>query len=630
MNKKIYIYDLETLNIFTATFIDRDSDETRVFIYTEDINQIPEMIEFLNNEVAGLVGFNCINFDSQIIEFIYRNPDCTPLDIRNYAMLITSQENNFPDVPEWKLRIPHLDLYKLYHFDNKNKRTSLKWCEYMMDLENIEDMPSQGSGNNWVDQVVEYNFNDVIATKELYLRSRDMIDLRNKLSKKYHLNLLNANNGKIGTEILLKLYCEKTGKYKSDVRSMRTYRKGIHISDIIFPYIQFKYPTFQNLLKQFQSKIVNSTKGDIEFSVNYKEFQFDYGSGGIHGSLNNKLIESDEEYVIIDSDVASLYPSIAVINKLYPQHLGPEFYEVYKNDIVDVRLGEKAKGENGDKAIIKGFKEAANIPYGKSNDVYSWLYDPKYTLQTTINGQLALTMLAESLMDIKNLQLIQINTDGLTAKLPKSQIENYYKTCSEWEKLTKFKLEHADYKKMIIFDVNNYIGVYTNDKTKCKGRCEFENIPLHKNKSHNIIPIAFYEYFVNNKSIEDTIYNHKNIFDFCAGVRVKNSPIKGQSNYELHYVEDGNLKIDKLSKTVRYYISNKGKTLIKRYGDGSFAHVEAPKKVGKLSKDWKVTYFNKAFYYDNMKKYDIDYSYYISKTKEWIYVIEDKSQLTLF
>lgn len=454
MDKKVYIYDLETLNIFTATFIDRDSDEIRIFIYTDEVNQINEMFDFLENEVAGLVGYNCINFDSQILEYIYRNPDCSVLDIRNYAMFITSQDNQFPEVPEWKLRIPHLDLYRIHHFDNKNRRTGLKWCEYMMDLENIEDMPNQGEGDNWTEQVLEYNKNDVIATKELYIRTRNMIDLRNKLSSKYKLNLLNASNSKIGSEILLKLYCQKTGKYKSDIRSMRTYRKGIHLSELIFPYIQFKSKEFNELLKNFESKVVNSTKGDIEFSVNYKGFQFDYGSGGIHGSLSNKLIKSDDNYIIIDCDVASLYPSIAVVNKLYPQHLGPAFYEVYKHDIVDVRLAEKAKGKEGDRAIIDGFKEAANASYGKSNDIYSWLYDPKYTLTTTINGQLMLTMLAEDLMEIPELKMIQINTDGLTVKLPRNQIESYYNICRNWENITNLKLEYAEYNKMIIFDVN--------------------------------------------------------------------------------------------------------------------------------------------------------------------------------
>ena len=51
--------------------------------------------------------------------------------------------------------------------------------------------------------------------------------------------------------------------------------------------------------------------------------------------------------------------------------------------------------------------------------------------------------------------------------------------------------------------------------------------------------------------------------------------------------------------------------------------------MGKRQKDWKVTYFNKKFEVEDFKDYNIDYSYYISKAREQIYEIEDKSQLTI-
>lgn len=619
MVKRKWIYDLETLNIFTATFIDKDSDETRVFVIADYKDEREALFDFLDNEVSGLIGYNCLFFDAQILEYLYRNPKSSAAEIRNYAEDITSSENRFRmDIPEWKLRIPHLDLYKIHHFDNKNRMTGLKWCEFGMDLENIEDLPSQGKGDNWEEMVLSYNYNDVYATKELFKRTLDMIKLRIELSKMYNLNLLNASNSKIGSEILLELYCQRTGKYKRDVRSLRTYRKSIHIDEIIFPYIKFKYDNFNSLLDTFKSKIVSSTKGELEFSTTYKGFKFDYGSGGIHGSLSNKIVESDDKHIIIDSDVSSLYPSIAVVNEMYPQHLGREFYEVYKEEIVDKRLAEKRKKSNGEdynKAILDGFKEAANATYGKSNDVYSWLYDPLYTLKTTVNGQLMLSMLAEMVMDIEDSKLIQINTDGLTIKIPRNRVDDYYKLCEEWESITKLSLEHAEYSKMIIFDVNNYISVYTNGKYKAKGRCEFENIPLHKNKSYSIIPLAVYNYFVHNISIEDTIYNHTNIFDFCAGVKAKYAPKKGYSHFELHYLSDGELKVEKLSKTIRYFISTKGKYLIKKYQDGSYSQVEAPEE---RRKDWKVTYFNKYYKADDFKNYNIDYSYYISAAREWI------------
>lgn len=213
--------------------------------------------------------------------------------------------------------------------------------------------------------------------------------------------------------------------------------------------------------------------------------------------------------------------------------------------------------------------------------------------------------------------------------------------CKWWEELTRIPLEHVEYQKLIIKDCNNYIGIFADGKTKCKGLFEFDGLvlpdgkifkmPLHKNKSHNIIPIAIYEYFVKGKPIEDTIKNHRNIYDFCAGVRAKSSDVKGKSHFELHWIEGSELKKKKLSKTVRYFISKKGQYLFKCYPDGSQIHVEAPLNLGKMKKDWKITYFNKYYPVNNFEEYNIDYSYYIHKAREVIHSLEgDKYQTTLF
>ena len=628
MEKRVWIFDLETLDVFTATYLDRDSDETRVFVIDNELDDRELMFEFLDNEVAGLVGFNSINFDAQILEYMYRNPDCTAGDIRRYAQIITSDNDRMNDVPEWRLRHKHLDLYRIHHFDNKNKRTGLKWCEFSMDLENIEDMPSDGEGENWLQMILSYNLNDVIATKELYKRTISMIELRKQLTKMYGINLINASDSKIGSELTLKLYCQKTGKNIKDVRSMRTYRKSIKIGDIIFPYVKFNSDIFNLVLNHFKNLEIKDTKSGSEFSVNYKDFQFDYGSGGIHGSISNSVVESDKEYVIIDADVSSLYPSIAIVNGLYPRHLGREFVDIYNQEIVVPRLIAK---KEGNKVLADGFKLAANSVYGKSNDVYSWLYDPQYTMATTINGQLLLTMLAEMLMEIDDSKLIQINTDGLTMRIPRDKGTQYFDICEKWMKITNLELEYVKYSKMIIFDVNNYLAFYTNGKYKAKGRCEFEDIPLHKNKSFAIIPRTFYEYHKNNVEPVEFITNHNNIYDFCAGVKSKRSDKRGGNWYQLHWIENGDYKTKKLSKTVRYYVSNKGATLIKHSEDGSQSHVEAPVRKGnRIMKDWKVTYFNKSVKHNDFSKYDIDYTYYISKVNEWITDIKDKKQLSLF
>jgi hypothetical protein len=621
--KKIWIWDVETLSIFTATFLDKNSDEVRTFVLTDTINEIPQMLEFLSKEVAGLVGYNSLHFDAQILEFIYKNNNCTAQDIKEYANLIINSFDRRPDVPEWKLKDKHLDLYKVNHFDNKNRRTGLKWCEFGMDLENIEDMPEEIT----LEGILQYNLNDVIATKKLLEYSEPLLSVRRPLSKLYNINCINYSNTKLGSEILLKLYCEKTKQNINDVRQLRTYRNKIIIKDILFDYISFNSLQFKKLYDVFYNMEIIGTKKDEDLSINYKNFEFVYGKGGIHGSVSNKVITNNEEYVIIDADVASLYPSIAIVNGLYPEHLGKVFQDIYKKEIVDVRLAEKAKKELGNKAIVEGFKEAANATYGNSNQQYSWLYDPQYTMATTINGQLLLTMLAEDLMEIPKSNIIQINTDGLTMRIPKNQVDNYYNICNKWMKLTKLQLEYAEYSKMIINDVNNYIAVYTNGKIKTKGKYEYKNIPLHKNKSHSIIPKAVHDYWVYNTPVETTIKNHNNIFDFCAGVKSKKSEQKGNAHYEMWKVVKGQIVKEKLSKTVRYFISKKGGTLIKFYETGDFEQVEAPVTNGKqIIKDWKITYFNKSYKLDNFEDYNIDYSYYISKAKKWINDIEQIGQ----
>lgn len=232
--------------------------------------------------------------------------------------------------------------------------------------------------------------------------------------------------------------------------------------------------------------------------------------------------------------------------------------------------------------------------------------------------------------EIPDCQLIMMNTDGAEVIMPREYEEKYQEICKWWEELTNIPLEHTEYKSMVIRDVNNYLSVDLNNKTKCKGAFEFENLPLHKNKSFSIIPKAVYDYFVYGTDVEETIRNHRNIFDFCAGVKAQKAEIKGNSWYELTSFKDGELVRKKLSKTVRYFISNQGEYLYKAYEDGSFAHVEAPLSLKSMKKAWRVTYFNKSYQLQNFDDYDIDYRYYIHKAKSMIVQFEQKNQIELF
>ena len=56
--------------------------------------------------------------------------------------------------------------------------------------------------------------------------------------------------------------------------------------------------------------------------------------------------------------------------------------------------------------------------------------------------------------EIENLTFLQINTDGITVRIKKEDVDKYYDICNNWEKMSKLGLEYVNYSKMIIADVN--------------------------------------------------------------------------------------------------------------------------------------------------------------------------------
>lgn len=279
-----------------------------------------------------------------------------------------------------------------------------------------------------------------------------------------------------------------------------------------------------------------------------------------------------------------------------------------------------------------GLKLAMNGSYGKSNDKYSYLYDPKCTMQITINGQLLLTMLAEQLSKISC--ILQCNTDGITVRIKKDYISKMNDIVKWWENLTQLEMEYANYSKMIIIDVNNYSAITTSGKVKYKGSMEIDKemkgeIQYHKDHSKRIVPLAVSLYFTDNIPVEQTIKNHltnsdyyngkiKNygIFDFMCGIKPKGGK-KGTPKTILKDFSNGELTETICQKVNRYYVSNKGGHLVLRYPDNSETQVEAHPQKGRY---YKIKIMNKM---EDLIDYDIDYTYYIREANKLVNSIVD-------
>ena len=628
-----YVMDYETLcSCFIAVFEGVKSEEPIIFTIHESKNEILELVTFLERNIAydeWHVSFNGIGFDSQITEHILRNKeqlleqsgDTIARFIYRKAQDVINRSNNgeFQEYSPRDLSIRQLDVFKLNHWDNNAKRSSLKWIQYTMDWHNIIDMPIHHTTEVTTEQIPEiirYCINDVNSTKQIMFLCKDQIDLRRQLTDEYGIDLYSASEPRISKELFLLFLSKQTGIKKYELRQMRTNRLKITVRDIILPYIEFKTATFQNLLKKFQDVVIypGETKGGFKYSVRYKGVQTDFGLGGVHGARSTKVYEANQEMIIMTSDVTSFYPNLAIRNKWAPAHLPKEeFCNLYEWFFEERKKIPKKDPKNYVYKII------LNSTYGLSNDENSFLYDPEFTMRITINGQLSLTMLYEMICEeIPNALPLMQNTDGLETMIPKQYEDKYMEICRRWEKITNLQLEHDKYSKIILGDVNNYIAITEDGKSKCKGRFEFANLAMHKNKSFLVIPRAIHAYFVDGIKPEDYIKSITNIFDFCGGVK-----IKGDWSFYEHKIAAGDYSVEKLQHTIRYFISKTGSKVIKKNNtDNREIQIEA----GKWLQTLMIDYEDKPF-----SEYDINYDYYLDKINKEIRDLEPiVTQLTLF
>lgn len=283
----IDIYDIEVFpNLFLYCGMNRDTKEKTKFIFHESIDDFKinfpfDFFEYHKDILKGQIGYNNLNYDSQVIQFILNNEsnfkkediNSVTNKIYEYSQKIINS-TSFPDYPEWKLKVPQLDLFKIWHFDNKNRSTSLKWIQFMLDFENIQESEIPFYKN--VDEkdipiIEEYCWNDIQTTYELYKITKgetshplyqniNKIQLREDINQEFFIECYNYSDVKIGDKILKKKYCEIKGISEKDLPKPNKKIKSIKFKDCIPPYVSFqneKLKNFYNSIKNIDIKIEN-------------------------------------------------------------------------------------------------------------------------------------------------------------------------------------------------------------------------------------------------------------------------------------------------------------------------------------------------------------------------------------
>lgn len=630
----VLIYDIETMQeLFLIGIYNPESKTYTEFEVSKDRNQLDGFMRFIEQHPEYYwVGYNNLRFDSQVIEWILRNYDNwheltaleTTAKIAQKAADVIHDANYdvFPEYREEWLTLKQIDVFKVNHYDNKNRMVSLKRLEFEMDLENIEEMPIHHTKTNMTDEEIQmtkdYCKNDVMATYEFYkvttgdtdhplYKGNNQIELRQDIEEEFGIPCLNYSDSKIGDEMIKKFYCEQKNIQYSDLPKKGLFRTEVKVRHCIADYITFQTPKLQEFLKNI-SKEKLTIKDEFKESVEFYDNIYTFAKGGLHTENKPKIFEADADNIIVDWDVSSYYPAIIINNGKYPHHLGPEFLRGYKT-MFDKRLELKplAKKDKKIKGIVGALKLAVNSVYGKSSDMQSWIYDRQLTMFTTITGELSLLMLIEA-YELADIHIISANTDGVTIKLHNDKVEKMYEINKWWMDLTSYELERTDYAKIIFSTVNDYLAIKTDGEIKKKGDflTDFE---LHKNKSARIVPIALEHFFVNDVPVADTIRNHTNIYDFC---------LRQKASKDFHY--EGHSKETKTvyNKLIRYYVSNTGEKLLKVKNENSDSTAVDVSQVE--AGEWLMTVCNHLTPKHPLD--NINHAYYIERAERIIHKIQ--------
>ena len=574
------VWDCECLpNVFTLTAETLYGDQIstwEISQFRDDRLQLIQWLNWLAQTQTPMIGFNSINYDYPMIHAFYRNPHFGFAELYAKSQSIINSADRFGHVIWDRDRLaPQIDLYRIHHFDNIAKTTSLKALEINMRAPNVREskLPfDQPVSQTDIDgELIPYNITDVRETKRFAFYSMKAIEFRLGLIDQFGIEALNFNDTKIGERMLEQRLGDEVCFDHSSGRKQRrqTPRSRIALAEIIFPYIRFDNPEFQRVHQFMLAQVLTpdditdpdspiKTKGVFtNLIANVGGLEFYFGTGGVHASVASRKFVSDDDWKIIDIDVEGLYPNIAIVNRLAPEHLGDAFIGEYSK--IPIERKTHAKGTYQNAAL----KLAANGAWGKSNSKFSVFYDPKYAMTVPVNGQLLLCMLAERLANVPTLEMIAANTDGITYRIRREFIPVAKQIETDWQAFTCLKLEYAEYQRLFIKDVNNYLAEDIKGKLKQKGCMWFPDPFNYADSISQASPPCWYKDLSNIVSTraavaamvhgidpEHYIRFHTDPFDFMCRAKCDRS-----SQLEL----GGNV----IQRTTRYYVAREGAPLVK-------------------------------------------------------------------
>ena len=442
-----------------------------------------------------MIGYNINHFDRYILQGILCG--FNPYDITQWIIRDGKQGWAYSQL---------LRRFPITTFDTMSSNRGLKQCEASLGLEIVESsIPfdiQRKLTDEEIKEVLRYNKADVMATMEVFLQDGFYLSPQSEFQ---------SSMGIIQEFSFPKWYMSKT-KSQMGCAVLGAVRSNVDRTvdefDILSPHnvLLGKYEYIRDWFLDPENhwytrpKEGRKTPERNQLVVDVGGLPTTLAWGGSHASVSREIIDGE----LLMCDFGSLYPNIMVNYNLVSRGVpNPSRYK----ELLETRLRLKEEGNDRQES----YKIALNGSYGQMKYKGSPLYDPRNANNVCVHGQLISIDLVDKIEQFG--EIININTDGVLIRVNSIKDRLGVKqACKEVSERLNIPIDIDEYRRWIIKDVNNYIAIRKDGKVEAKGGYVKFKHALEYN--YNIINHAIREYFVNNISVEETIYSCNDLKEF--------------------------------------------------------------------------------------------------------------------
>jgi len=530
------------VNYFLVVIKSEDGRVVRASMHNDKVDGNLAIIKSIITK-SKVVTFNGDNYDIPVLSAFLAGWTNAELKALSDTIIVD-------DTPRWKLSetYPTLRILRLTkgHIDLVGVtplQASLKAYGCRIHSKKLQDLPIAPDAviSESDAQVLErYCINDVDVTWDIYNEMLPELNLRKQMTQTYGVDMSSKSDPQIA-EAIIRHYMEE-----KDLKVNKREGKVEPFTYNVPDFIEFRTPELQQVLETVRDCTFKvKPTGNVELPdaisqvIEFAGAKYKLGIGGLHSQEKRQVVEPGSDEVLGEYDVASMYPSIILGQNLYPEHLGEEFIEVYR-EIFNERMAAK---RTGNKTTADTLKIVLNASYGKFGSKYSFLYSPELLIQTTLSGQLALLRLIEIITHV-GAKVVSANTDGVVVLMPRSLKPRVDGVCDQWTKQTTYQLEWTEYRALYSESVNSYVALKPGGGAKTKGL--YESGSIRKGYSAQVCNDAVVAYLEHGTPVEDTISAETDIRQFLIMRGVRGGALwRGEP----------------LGKVVRWYIGTDGEPI---------------------------------------------------------------------